>query len=259
MEKINLTDFKKRKLKKFYVSMYIVTKEITIRTDTCIANKTLYVLWGIDIMGERQIIGIYFYNVKDNRFWLETFEDIQARGVENTIFLVSPQDKNIERCAKLVYNDIKIIEAPNNISSNISKYWADRPTRKMQVQLKELFLLENKERYDRELEIFKNIYVDDKLTLMILNKQQNKIDTFYEYKQELRELFYPYYTIKEMKKYLNKIKTKEPLCTDINEVIEFCLPLINSFEIGRNYSKKKWLELVGKLYEEYEEKMKEYI
>lgn len=74
MEKINVNDLLKRKLQKFYISMYIVTKEIKIRTDTCIADKILYVLFGIDIMGNRQIIGIYFENKHDNRFWLENLK-----------------------------------------------------------------------------------------------------------------------------------------------------------------------------------------
>ena len=77
---------------------------------------------------------------------------------------------------------------------------------------------------------------------------QKEIDTFYQYPQQLRILFYPFYTIHEMKKFLNKLKTKEPLCTNINEVIEFCLPYINSFEFGRNYSKKEWLDLMLKLH-----------
>lgn len=54
MDQINLTDFQKRKLKNFFICMYIVTKEIKIRTDTCIANRELNVLFGVDIMGYRQ-------------------------------------------------------------------------------------------------------------------------------------------------------------------------------------------------------------
>lgn len=79
MEKINLTDFYKRQLKKFYLVVYVITKEIKIRTDTCIKDKDVYVLFGVDIMGNRQIIGIYFNNENNNRFWLEKFEDIKAR------------------------------------------------------------------------------------------------------------------------------------------------------------------------------------
>ena len=62
MEKINLVDLQKRKLKKCYIAVYIITKEIKIRNETCITNKKLNVVFGLDVLGDRQILGIYFDN-----------------------------------------------------------------------------------------------------------------------------------------------------------------------------------------------------
>ena len=259
MEKINLIDLQKRKLKKCYVAVYVVVKDIKVRTDTCISDRKLYILFGIDIMGNRQILGIYFNSENNNRFWLEKFEDFQARNLNEILFFVTPANKNIERCIKIIYNDVKIIHSPDYIFENITKFLANHPSRKMKVALKDLFLTKNIEEYKIKLEIFKEIYVDNNIILIMLNKHQKEIEKYYEYTQDLRILFYPYYTIYEMKKFLNKLKTKEPLCSNINEVIEFCLPYINSFEIGRNYSKKEWLELISGIYNKYQEKLEVYI
>lgn len=261
MEKLNLIDFQKRKLKKFYLATYIITKEIQIRTDSCICNKTLYIMFGCDFIGNRQIIGMYFANDNDHRFWLERFEEIQARGIEKIMFFVTPTDKNIERCVKIVYNNIKVIHSPDEVFTSITKFLAERPSRKLKIELKELFLEDNIENFKEELELFKELYVDNQIVMMLLNKKQHQIEEYYQYSKGLREVFYPYYTIHEMKKYMNKIKTKEPLCTNINEVIEFCMPYINSFELGRSYSKAEWLNLMSKIYEDekYKEELEEYI
>lgn len=259
MEKINLTDLQKRKLTGCFISVYVVCKVIKIRTDTCIANKKLYFLYGIDLIGNRQVLGLYLDNDNDARFWLEKFEDFQARNLKNILFFITPANKHIERAVKIIYNSVKIIHSPDSTFETITRFWADHPSRKMKVALKDLFLAEDYERYKINYEIFKNIYVDNTLILMMMDKKQEEIKIFYQYSKELRELFYPFYTIHEMKKYLNKIKTKEPLCRNINEIIEYCLPYINSFEIGRSYSKKKWLELISMLYEENKNIMEEYI
>lgn len=258
MEKLNLNDFQKRKLKDFYLAIFVVTKQIKIRNETCITDKTLYLVFGVDIMGDRQILGIYFDN-KDNRFWLEKFEDFYARNVKNIIFLVTPQNKNIERCAKIIYNNVKIVHSPDEIFSLIAKFWAYHPSNKTQIALKNLFLSKNVEQFYLDYELFKEVYLDDTIVSKILDKHKDEIVKFYDYNYDLRYFFYPYYCFREMKKYLNKLKTKEPLCTNINEVIEFCLPLINSFEFGRTYSKKDWLQLIGIFYQEYENVMEEYI
>lgn len=259
MDKINLNDFQKRKFNKCYISIYVITKDIKIRTDTCITNKKMFVLFGLDLMGSRQILGIYFENENDSRFWLEKFEDFYARNLRDILFFVTPPHKNIERCIKIVYNNVKIIHSPDTVFDTITRFFADHPSRKMKVALKDLFLAPNYERYRINFEVFKDVYIDNRIILIMLEKKQQDIDKFYENSQQLRILFYPFYTIHEMKKFLNKLKTKDTLCTSINEVIEFCVPYINSFEIGRNYSKQEWLELINLLYETYPEKMEEYL
>lgn len=259
MEKIGIKDFQKRKLKEFYLAIYIAEKEIKIRTETAISNKKLYIMWGVDILGNRQVIGIYLERENDNRFWLEKFEDIQARNTKEIIFLVSPVNKNIERCAKIIYNNIRIIHSPDEITNSITKFLAIHPSRKMVVELKELYYRENKEEFEKEYKMFKEVYINNRILMIMLEKNKKSLDEYYEYNKELRKLFYPNYTFEEMKKYLNKLKTKEPLCKDLNEVIEFCLPLVNGFEQGRNYSKKEWLQLIEAIYDEYKEKLEVYL
>ena len=142
MEKINLVDFQKRKLKNFFVCVYVITKKVKIRTETSIAERELHLLYGIDILGYRQVLGIYFNNTHDNRFWLEKFEDLKARNVEKILFFISPDNKNLERCIKIIYNDVKIVYSPDNIFQKITQFFAEHPSRKMQISLKNLFLAE---------------------------------------------------------------------------------------------------------------------
>jgi transposase-like protein len=181
-------------------------------------------------MGYRQILGLYFDNEMDSRFWLEKFEDFQARNLQNILFLVTIPNKNIERTIKIVYNDIEIVHSPDSTFENITRFLATHPSRKMKVALKNLFLASDFQKYKINYDIFREIYGENTIILSILNKHQSVFEDFYAYPQYLKKLFYPFYTIHEFKKFLNKLITKEPLCTNINEVIDFCLPYINSFE-----------------------------
>ena len=259
MEKINLMDFQKRKFKKFYIVIYVITKEIRIRTDSCITNKDLYILCGIDIMGNREMLGVYFNNEYDNKYWLEKFEDIKARGVEKILFFVTPKNRNIERCIKILYNDVIIENSPDRIYTKISKYFAIKKCRKMQINLKDLFLKENIEQYKISLKLFKEMYADNKIIRKMLENNEEEIENFYKYNYSIRKLLYPYYLIREMQKNLNKINTREKLCTNLNEVIEAFMPYIHTFENGRSYSKIEWLELISNIYDEYKNILEEYI
>jgi len=125
--------------------------------------------------------------------------------------------------------------------------------------MKDLFLKENIDKYKIDLEMFKEIYLDNKIIRIILSEKEKEIEKFYKYNYALRKLLYPYYVIREMQKFLNKLKTREKLCTNINEVIEAFLPYIHTFETGRTYGKTEWLELISEIYEDYKEILEEYL
>ena len=139
MGQINLNDLQKRNLQECYLAWYVINKEVTIRNSTCIEKKMLYLIYGVDIIGNRQIIGTYFENEKDNRFWLETFEDLKARNAQTVLFLVTPEHRNIERCAKIVYNSIKVVHAPDDVIMSITKFFSEKPSRRLTVCFKNLF------------------------------------------------------------------------------------------------------------------------
>lgn len=259
MGQINLNDLQKRKLQECYLAWYVINKEVTIRNSTCIEKKMLYLIYGVDIIGNRQIIGTYFENEKDNRFWLETFEDLKARNAQTVLFLVTPEHRNIERCAKIVYNSIKVVHAPDDVIMSITKFFSEKPSRRLTVCFKNLFLAEDLNKYKDELQLFKDQFIENKVVLMLLERKEKKIEEFYKYSLEIRKFLYPYYPVREMRKFLNKLNTLETLCTNITEITEFCLPYINKFENGRSYYKKEWLELISTLYDNYPGIMEVYL
>lgn len=259
MGQIDLNDLQKRKLQKCYLAWYIIDKEITIKDDNCIQKKKLYTIYGVDIVGNRQILGVYFEKTHDNRFWLETFEDIKARGTEKVLFLVTPTHHNIERCVKIVYNSIRIVYAPDDVILSITKFFSEKPSRALKTSFKNLFLAEDLDKYKMELQLFKDQYIDNKVIMLLLERKEPQIEKYYQYSYPLRKFFYPHYAIYDMRKYLNKINNLESLCTNLTNVIQFFLPYINQFEVGRSYYKKEWLDLISNLYDEFSEDLEVYL
>lgn len=115
IRRIDVNEFQKRKLERSYISVYIVIKPIVIEDEDGIEPKNLCVFYGFTSLGARKIIAIYFEDTQDNRFWLNIFEDLKSRNLRNIMFLVTPKNKNIERCAKIVYNDIEVVLSPEDI------------------------------------------------------------------------------------------------------------------------------------------------
>lgn len=258
VRKIDVNEFRKRKLERSYISVYIVIKSIVVETDEGIEPKNLCVLYGFTALGARKIIAIYFENTEDNRFWLNIFEDLKSRNLRNIMFLVTPKNKNIERCAKIVYNNIEVIRSPEDIMAAIDIFFATKTSRALEIQLKNLLLAENVENCKEKIELFKQQYLHNQLVLKVFEKQEQDILNLYKYNYDIRKLLYQYYAIRDIKRQINKLNELQPLCSNISEISKHFIEYICSFERGLSYSKKGWVRLINILYEVYPKKMEEY-
>lgn len=259
MEKINLKDFQKRDLKNFYLSWLIITKEIYVRNnDSCKEKRILYVILGTDISGNRQVIASLFENTYNNRFWLEFFEEIRARGTENILLAVVPKNKNLVRCLKIIYNKVRVITSPEEIVDDITQFFTERSARKFITNLKDLFFAKTLQAHEVEIGMFKEQFVGNKVVTMLLNRNENDIKSFYEYPYEIRKFLYPYYPIRDIKRELNKLNNLDTLCTDITEINTYFLTFINKYESRRSYNRAEWLNLLNVFYLAYTQELEEY-
>lgn len=256
--KIDLKEFQKRKLERSYISVYVVVKKILVDTSDGIEPKNLCVFYGFTALGARKIIAIYFEDTQDNRFWLNVFEDFKARNLINIMFLVTPKNHNIERCAKIVYNDIEVIRSPEDIMASIDVFFASKTSRYLEIQLKNLLLADDLKTCKEKIELFKQQFLHNQLVLNVFDKQEDDILKLYKYNYDIRKLLYQYYAIREIKRHINRLNELQPLCSDIASVQQHFLEYISSFERGLTYSKKGWVHLMNILYEVYPKKMEVY-
>lgn len=260
MEKINLKDLQKRELKKCYLSWLIITKEVYVRNnDACKEKRILYIILGTDISGNRQVIASLFENTYNNRFWLEFFEGIRARGVESILIAVVPKNKNLVRCLKIIYNRVRVVTSPEEIVEDIIQFFTERSTRKFITNLKDLFFAKTLQAHEVEIGMFKEQFVENKVVMMLLARNEKDIKKFYEYPYEIRKFLYPYYPIRDIKRELNKLNNLDTLCSDITEINTYFLNFINKYESRRSYYRAEWLNLLNMFYQEYEKELEEYL
>ena len=95
MNKLTLNECSKRKLEQTYLVVYAIKNEINIKRCDFIEKSDIYTLIGIDTKGYRQFINIYQDRVNNKRFWLDCFEALKARGLQNILFLSVDDNKNM--------------------------------------------------------------------------------------------------------------------------------------------------------------------
>ena len=110
MEKINFSESTKQKLDPMYLVIYAIKNEVNIKKGDCIEKTDIYSLVGIDSKGQRQFLNIYQDKTNNNRYWLDCFEVLKSRGIQQVLFLSVDNNKNFKRTAKIAFPDVVFID-----------------------------------------------------------------------------------------------------------------------------------------------------
>jgi len=74
-----------RTLDPLYVIVWLDAMHIKVKENGRTVTKALYNILGIDVDGNKQILGVYFSESEGANFWLQVLTDLNNRGVEDIL------------------------------------------------------------------------------------------------------------------------------------------------------------------------------
>lgn len=248
MIKLDLSQFKGRKLDKYYPVWHFVDYSFPYKKDDVVMIKKIVVIFAFTTFGKRKIIDIFLDNSKDNRFWLEKFEQLKSRGCEKVSFMSTNLSDNVVKSMKIVYNSSIAISAAINVSIDIEKFFSDKYSSKITTKIKKLFFLEDITTFDYMVELIREEYMQNSTLLnLLLDKNLPLIKSFYQYSKSIRVMLYPYFTIRDMRNHIRKTNNQSSFFVSVDSFIEQNLEWMQKFENGTIFSKETWLVVVNNL------------
>lgn len=189
MNELTLIECSKRKLDDTYLVIYAIKNVINLKKSDYIEKSDVYTLIGIDTKGYRQFINIYQYRPNNKRFWLDCFESLKARGLQNVLFLSVDNNSNMKRTAKIAFPDITFVDSLTDIVPKFSKYTVEKDSRKLASKLHSLYTQRTLSECKDELKRFSSIY-NNVIQQKLIQKYLNNMDNLYKYSQNIRFLLF---------------------------------------------------------------------
>ncbi len=189
MEWIKLNECNKKKLDDVYLVIYAIKNEINIKKGDYIEKNDIYTFIGIDIKGYRHLINIYQDRPNNNRYWLDYFETLKARGLRNVLFLSVDNNKNMKRTAKIAFPGIIFVDSLTDIVPKFYKYTNEKDARKLASIIHELYTIKTLEEFKKRFENFKSIY-NNAIHVKLIEKYLSNIENLYKYSANIRQFLF---------------------------------------------------------------------
>lgn len=183
---MEIRDWSKRELEKLYVNVFILEENTYIRIKDQIRKQKIYILIGLNLKGYKEIIGVYLPEEETTSFWLQAFSNIKERGVENIFMISMINNKWLKKVFKMHYP--KGIMTPSLVEfyNNTGNYIARRDHRIIMREMSRIYkaetISEGKTIYNNLVDLYK----ENKLLIMIIDKYIKEIFDMYKYSHQAR-------------------------------------------------------------------------
>jgi transposase-like protein len=75
-----------RPLERIYPIVYLDALVVKIRDGNTVRNHACYVVMGVTLEGERDVLGLWFQKTEGAKFWLQVLTELKHRGVSDILF-----------------------------------------------------------------------------------------------------------------------------------------------------------------------------
>ena len=243
-----VNEWQNRPLESIYPIIYFDGIFFKSRKDNQIINKCVYTVLGIDMNGQKDILGTWISENESASFWAGVASDLKKRGVIDIFVACHDNLKGLSEAVSAIFPRTKsqlcIVHQIRNSVKFVS--WKDRKT--VCDDLKKVYGAVNLDNAEYALEEFREKW-NNKYPAILRSWDNNwtELTTFFQYPQEIRHLIYTTNAIEAYHRQLRKFtKTKAIFPTDdsIRKVV-----YLSVMEITKKWtmSARDWGMVYGQL------------
>lgn len=100
--------WRSRPLQAVYPVLYFDALFVKSRQDGAVKNKAVYLALGINLDGEKELLGLWISESEGAKFWLSVFNDLKNRGVEDCFVACVDGLKGLPEAIEAVYPQTQV-------------------------------------------------------------------------------------------------------------------------------------------------------
>jgi putative transposase len=214
-------EWRNRALKEIYSIVYIDGQRFKVRSDGQVKEKTVYTVLGIDIDGNKDILGLWIADTESAKYWLSVLTDIKNRGVKDILIITSDDLAGIEDTIKAVYPESVYQGCVVHLIRNSLKYVSHKDRKEFSSDMKFIYKAPTEESALKYLDEFKTKWGKEyPLAVGVWSRNWERISAMYRFTEEIRKLIYTTNAIESVHSQFRKVTMGKSQFPDDTSVLK---------------------------------------
>lgn len=203
-----------RTLEAIYPIVYLDAIHLKIRRDHQIENTAVYIVLGVQLDGQRDVLGHWIGQGSEGaNFWLTVLSDLEQRGVEDIFIAAVDGLSGFEEAIAAVFPHTLLQRCIIHQIRHSLRYVPWKHRRAFAADLKRVYQAPTRETAQRELAALGQKWAHDyPIAVRSWENNWDALSTFFDFPAEIRRLIYTTNTVEGYQRQLRKVlKTKGTL------------------------------------------------
>ncbi len=195
-----------RPLDPVYPIVYLDCIHVKVRDTGAVRVKAVYLAIGINMNGEKEVLGLWIAQTEGAKFWLQVVTDLKNRGVQDIFIACVDGLKGFPEAIETVYPHAAVQLCIVHLVRNSLNYVGWKMRKQIADDLKRIYQSATVAEAEQKLVEFESQWNEAYPPIaQIWRRNWDRITPFFDYPPEIRRIIYTTNTIESVNMSLRKI------------------------------------------------------
>ena len=240
-------EWQSRPLEEIYAVVFMDAIHFHVRSEGQIIKKAVYIAIGINMDGQKEVLGMWVGENESAKFWLSVLNSIKARGVEDILIACIDGLTGFTNAIEAVYPRTEIQQCIIHQIRNTTKFVSYKDIKALMADLKRVYAAVDEQTALSELDNFDEKW-SSKYPKIAISWRANwaNLSTYFKYPEAVRTLIYTTNAIESLNSALRRLNSQR-------SVFPSDTSLLKTLYLATFEATKKWIMPLrnwGKVYGE---------
>ena len=171
-------------------------------------NYAVYVILRYDVDGQKDILGLWLSESESKHQWMQIFDEIKNRGVEDVLFLSMDGVSGLEEGAKAIFPNVTVQRCIVHLIRSSIRYVPNKDYKRFTAHLKKVYGAASVKAAESEFERFKQAWSQYPGAVDVWVRNWQHVTQLFQYGSAVRKILYTTNAVESVNSSFRKVTKK---------------------------------------------------
>ena len=203
-----LEEWRNRPLQKCYAFLFVDCMYVTLRNGYEAKECAVYTILGYDLNGCKEILGLWLSETESKNYWMQIFDELRQRGIEDVFFISMDGVSGLEDGAKAIFPKVIVQRCIVHLIRNSIKYVPSKDYKKFTQDLKGVYGAINLKAANHAFDVFCKNWSHYPGAVDVWKRNYKHVEQLFDYGSAVRKVMYTTNAIEAINSSFRKVTKK---------------------------------------------------